>query len=34
MRIKFIEMYFSKCGIFENHPYIEEYLKKKVIFEE
>ena len=28
MRIKFIEMYFSKCGIFENHPYIEEYLKK------
>jgi len=28
MIIKFIEMYFGKCGIFENHPYIEEYLKK------
>ena len=25
MRIKFIEMYFGKCGIFENHQYIEEY---------
>ena len=27
MIIKFIEMNFGKCGIFENHPYIEEYLK-------
>jgi len=31
MIIKFIDMYFSKCGIFENHPYIEEYLKLKKI---
>ena len=31
MIIKFIDMYFSKCGIFENHPYIEEYLKLKNI---
>ena len=31
MIIKFIDMYFSKCGIFKNHPYIEEYLKLKNI---
>ena len=31
MIIKFIDMYFSKCGIFKNHPYIEEYLKLKKI---
>jgi hypothetical protein len=29
MIIKFIDMYFHKCGIFDNHPYIEEYLKLK-----
>ena len=29
MIILFINMCFSKCGIFKNHPYIEEYLKLK-----